>query len=104
MIFLVTQIMNSIFKNRILLGISQHEASRPKRRPLSLDPSEAIDCLFKLVRTGMQWRELQPTTASYITVFKHTRRWIQSGIVHDARMRVPASGARSEPSIETLHR
>ena len=76
--------MNSIFKDTILLGITQHEASRPKRRPPSLDPSEAIDCLFKLVRTGMQWRELQPTTASYITVFKHTRRWIQSGIVHDA--------------------
>ena len=90
--------MNSIFKNKILLGITQHEASRPKRRPLSLDPSEAIDCLFKLVRTGMQWRELQPTTASYITVFKHTRRWIQSGIVHDAYASLLQEHVRNHPS------
>ena len=62
--FFWSQKMNSIFKKKILLGITRHEASRPKRRPPSLDPSEAIDCLFKLVRTGMQWRELQPTTAS----------------------------------------
>ena len=90
--------MNSIFKNKILLGITQHEASRPKRRPLSLDPSEAIDCLFKLVRTGMQWRELQPTTASYITVFKHTRRWIQTGIVHDAYASLLQEHVRKNPS------
>ena len=90
--------MNSIFKNKILLGITQHEATRPKRRPLSLDPSEAIDCLFKLVRTGMQWRELQPKTASYITVFKHTRRWIQSGIVHDAYASLLQQHVRNHPS------
>ena len=97
-IIFLSQKMNSIFKNKILLGITQHEATRPKRRPLSLDPSEAIDCLFKLVRTGMQWRELQPTTASYITVFKHTRRWIQSGIVHDAYASLLQQHVRNHPS------
>ena len=39
-------------------------------------------CVSK--RIGMQWRELQPKTASHTSVFKHTRRWIQAGIVQDA--------------------
>ncbi len=44
------------------------------------------------------WRELQPTTASYITVFKHTRRWIQSGIVHDAYASLLQEHVRKHPS------
>ena len=52
--------MHSVFKDTILQAIHRHEATRLKRRPLSLDPVEAVDCLLKLVRTGMQWRELQP--------------------------------------------
>ena len=77
--------MHSIFKATILQVIHRHEATRLKRRPLSLDPAKALDCLFKLVRTGMQWRELQPQTASHISVFKHTRRWEQKqpGVVQD---------------------
>ena len=53
--------MHSVFKATILQAIHRHEATRLKCRPLSLDPVEAVDCLFKLVRTGMQWRELQPS-------------------------------------------
>ena len=60
--------MHSVFKATILQAIHRHEATRLKRRPLSLDPVEAVDCLLKLVRTGMQWRELQPKTASHISV------------------------------------
>ena len=73
--------MNSVFKNEILLGITQHEASRPKRRPLSLDPSEALDCLFKLVGKRTEhfksfWREWQ------IECFARTRYALIATVRH----------------------
>ena len=91
--------MHSVFKATILQAIHRHEATRLKRRPLSLDPVEAVDCLLKLVRTGMQWRELQPKTASHISAFKHTRRWEQkqAGVVQDAYTSVLRQHARTHP-------
>ena len=61
-------------KNIILQAVHQHETTRLERRPLSPDPVEAVDCLFKLVRAGMQRREVQSKTASHTSVFKRTRR------------------------------
>ena len=48
---------------------------------MQLDIDEAIDCLFKLVRTGMQWREVELASASYSTLFKHVKRWVTEGIM-----------------------
>ena len=42
-----------------------------KRRPLCLDVNDGIDCLFRLIRTGMQWRELEIKSVSYTSLFKH---------------------------------
>ena len=61
--------MHSVFQATILRAIHRHEATRLQRRSLShRDPVEAVDCRFKLVRTGMQWRELQPKTASHLSL------------------------------------
>ena len=73
--------MHTLFKKKILPHIALHEATRVKRRPRVLDAADAIDCLFRVVRTGMQWSEVRSNTASYTSVFKHTRRWIQAGII-----------------------
>ena len=73
--------MHTLFKKKILQHIALHEATRVKRRPRVLDAADAIDCLFRVVRTGMQWSEVRSNTASYTSVFKHTRRWIQAGII-----------------------
>ena len=50
--------------------------SMPKRCSLGLDIKEGIDCLFRSIRTGMQWRELQIKSVSYTSLFKHVQRWI----------------------------
>ena len=73
--------MHTLFQKKSLHQIALHEATRVKRRPRVLDAADAIDCLFRVVRTGMQWSEVRATTASYTSVFKHTRRWIQAGLI-----------------------
>ena len=77
--------MHTLFKKKILQHIALHEATRVKRRPRVLDAADAIDCLFRVVRTGMQWSEVRSNTASYTSVFKHTRRWIQAGVIEGGR-------------------
>jgi len=42
------------FKKKILHHIALHEATRVKRRPRVLDAADAIDCVFRVVRTGTQ--------------------------------------------------
>ena len=47
---------------------------------MQIDIREGIDCLFRLVRTGMQWREVNIASVSYITLFKHVHRWVDAGL------------------------
>ena len=89
--------MNRLFRKVILDNISKHEATRPQRRPRSFDAAEAIDCLFTLVRTGMQWREVRAKTGSYTTVFKHVHRWIEAGVIQDAYSSVLKRHVHSSP-------
>ena len=51
---------------------------------MQLDIREGIDCLFRLVRTGMQWREVSIDSVSYITLFKHVHRWVEAGVFQAA--------------------
>ncbi len=59
-------------------------ATLRKRRPLKINIDEAIDCLFRLVRTGMQWREVEITSVTYSSMFKHVKRWVDHNIIQDA--------------------
>ena len=72
-------------------------ARTPKRRPRQLDIDEAIDCLFKLVRTGMQWREVELASASYSTLFKHVKRWVTEGIMHASYSQILHNHAAAHP-------
>ena len=53
---------------------------------LSFD--EAFDCISQVVRTGMQWRDLQPRTVSHITVFKTMHQWVSQGVFRTAYTRL----------------
>ena len=61
-----------------------HRLGRP--RIVSFD--EAYDGILKVVRTGMQWRQLQPETVSYITVFKTMHRWTNASVSRSAYERL----------------
>ena len=51
--------MHTLFKKKILQHIALHGAARGDRRPRVLDAADAIDCWFRVVRTGMQWGEVR---------------------------------------------
>ena len=42
-------------------------------RPRKLDIADGIQQLFKLIRTGMQWREVQPNGVAPITLQSYIR-------------------------------
>ena len=44
----------------------------------------------------MAWAS-KPKTASHISVFKHTRRWVHAGVVQDAYTSVLQQHARAHP-------
>ena len=50
----------------------------------------------------MQWRELQPRSAPYTAVFKHTRRWLQAGIVQDTYASLLQEHVRRHPSTRYI--
>ena len=43
-----------------------------------LGNEEALDCMFKVLRTGMQWREIE-STVSYATVHRRMASWNSHG-------------------------
>ena len=51
-----------------------------KGRPRALSDSEALSALFKVTRTGMQWREVD-TSVSYATVFRRIQRWAKESVI-----------------------
>ena len=73
-----------LFKTELKTRIEALHSTLKKRRPLKIDIDEAIDCLFKLVRTGMQWREVEIRSVTYSSLFKHVQRWIDCNIIQDA--------------------
>ena len=72
--------------------------STPKRRgvtkrdshqcPRTLVDTEALSVLFKVTRTGMQWREVS-ATVSYASVFRRVQAWAEKGVVLDAYRETP---------------
>ena len=59
-----------------------------KGRPRLLHFEEAFDSIVRVVRTGMQWRQLRPPTVSYMTVFKTMYLWIKARAFETAYTRL----------------
>ena len=76
--------ISSIFKAELHTRIIAMYSTTCKRRPMKLDIDEGIDCLFRIVRTGMQWREIEVKSASISALFKHVHRWVKAGVIQDA--------------------
>ncbi len=50
--------LNEIFRRLVLSELNEqhmHKTGRPK----TLTDEQALDCAFKILRTGMQWREIE---------------------------------------------
>ena len=77
-----------MFKNLLRIEVLSLYQSANRGRPRILQFDEAYECILKVVRTGMQWRQLQPETVSHITVFKTMHLWMKSHAFENAYTRL----------------
>ena len=78
----------NIFKS--LVKIETERLFQPHRlgRPRTGSFDEVYNNILKVVRTGMQWRHLQPKSVSYITIFKTMHKWNNANVFRTAYARL----------------
>ena len=76
-------LLSSVFKTFLLREIHASNHTKIKGRPILLQNEEALNCIFKVLRTGMQWREVQ-SSVSYATVFRRFQQWTNKDIFKNA--------------------
>jgi hypothetical protein len=76
-------LLSSVFKTFLLREIDASNHTKIKGRPIILQDEEALNCIFKVLRTGMQWREIQ-SSVSYATVFRRFQQWTNKDIFRKA--------------------
>ena len=89
--------LSDIFQ-RLILQSAQRlapEASCGRRR--SLSDHEALEHIFSVLRTGMQWREL-PSRVHCTTVLRRFHRWREQGVFQEAYTQVLATYRKLSPS------
>ena len=65
----------------------------PQGRPLKFSDADALEIMFKVLRTGMQWREVVAPVC-YTTVFRRFQTWHLRGIFRDAYKKVLQTHAK----------
>ena len=78
--------LHSIFERFVLQEAERRCPQRSRGRPRELDDANALALLFKLLRTGMQWRELD-CAVHYTTVLRKMHNWTQRGVFDTAYAR-----------------
>jgi hypothetical protein len=63
--------LSIVFRNIVLQTVDRLCPLKRTGRPRTLGNEEALDCMFKVLRTGMQWREID-ASVSYATVCAST--------------------------------
>ena len=75
-----------MFRTLLQVQVQKYFPSQSRGRPQKLEFDDAYDDILRVVRTGMQWRELKPKHVSFITVCKTMHKWIapvrQSLVMH----------------------
>ena len=67
--------LSGIYRNLILAEIPTASTGRP----LTISHSETLDVLFKVLRTGMQWREIN-ASVHYTVILKRFHKWNDLGV------------------------
>ena len=73
------------FKRYIASRIRYKFPPCKRGKPQKLVIEHALDAIFKLIRTGMQWREISSKcNSSYSTLNRHFKKWYSAGVFQDA--------------------
>lgn len=87
--------LSDVFRRLILSEIESLPTARTGR-PLAIPPSVALDHIFKVLRTGMQWREVEAPVA-YTTIFRRFQAWTSAHVFQRAYARALRSYRRLHP-------
>jgi hypothetical protein len=80
--------LSFVFKRVLLQTVDRLCPSKRTGRPRILENEEALDCMFKVLRTGMQWREIECVLCNCTSPDGnleqpwHIRNGLQEGIGH----------------------
>lgn len=76
---------SEVFKNLIVKYASQATPVYKTGRPRVLCDAQAAELIFRVARTGMQWREIDfGANCSYVTVFRRFHDWKRQSVFLDA--------------------
>ena len=78
--------LHKVFERLVLQEAERRCPRRPRGRPRQLDDAHALALVFKLLRTGMQWRELD-CAVHYTTVLRKMHDWTRRGVFDAAYAR-----------------
>lgn len=67
---------------RSVMKVQVQRLIAPQRRgrPTIATYDDIFNCVTLLVRTGMQWKYVPSRTVSYVSIFRHAQRWVESGV------------------------
>lgn len=71
--------LSTAFERFILRQAAKLAAPSQRGRRRSLEDVEALQCIFKVLRTGMQWREVN-SSVDHTTVFRRMHLWAAQGV------------------------
>lgn len=77
-----------LFRDLVRIEVSRSFPTQTRGRPRLLNFDHAYDGMLRVLRTGMQWRELTSPIVSHITIFKTMQRWIDASVFHTAYRRL----------------
>ena len=82
-------LLHTVFERCVLDQVRRRCPPRTTGRPRHIDDATALALIFKVVRTGMQWREVH-RDGSYKTLFRTMRLWADADVFAAAYKRVLA--------------
>ena len=71
--------LNDVFKRLVLAKANDLTPPKQVGRKRSLTNNEALDLIFKVLRTGMQWREID-SPYCFTTVYRRMVLWEEQGV------------------------
>ena len=79
---------SDLFRTIVKNTVAQTFPVQTRGRPVKITFDLAYDSIVRIVKTGMQWRELHCENISYITVFKTLHKWSDANIFQTAYTRL----------------
>eukprot|EP00962_Isochrysis_galbana_P020126 scaffold5875_cov106-Isochrysis_galbana.AAC.1 len=89
--------LSDVFENLILARAQEVAPAARTGRPRALSDAQVTTILFKLLRTGCQWRELDCGSASFMAVYRRLQLWERKNVIEDAYKRALETYSKLRP-------